>query len=89
MGITSNPTLWNSVSGCRLALPAYRGIVVAQMHLQSNCNSSMLATAPQFPDIEIPNVDIWKFLFERQKEFPNNKGYPDYIPHVIPWADDV
>lgn len=28
-----------------------------------------------YPDIDIPDVDIWTFLFERKdKEYPDDKG---------------
>ena len=34
----------------------------------------MPAKSP-YDDIEIPNVDIWSFLFERKdKEYPDDKG---------------
>ena len=34
-----------------------------------------MPTKSIFPDIDIPDVGIWDFLFERkQKDFPDDKG---------------
>jgi hypothetical protein len=34
-------------------------------------------TSGSFPDIDIPNVDVWGLLFERKdKDFPDDKGQP-------------
>jgi hypothetical protein len=34
----------------------------------------MVSKSP-FPDIDIPDTDIWGFLFERaDRSFPDNKG---------------
>jgi hypothetical protein len=34
-----------------------------------------MPTQSTFPNLEIPNVDLWAFLFERKdKPYPDNKG---------------
>jgi hypothetical protein len=34
-----------------------------------------MPTGSLYPDIDIPNVDLWTFLFERKdREFPDDKG---------------
>ena len=33
----------------------------------------MPVTSP-YPEAEIPNVDIWSFLFEREKDFVDSHG---------------
>jgi hypothetical protein len=36
---------------------------------------SKMPISSSYPQIEIPNVDIWDFLFERKdKPYPNEKG---------------
>lgn len=35
------------------------------------------------PRIDVPNVDIWTFLFERKdKAFPNDKSMHDHSPLI-------
>jgi len=39
----------------------------------------MPAKSP-FPDIEIPNVDLWGLMFERkEKDFPDSKGTQNFM----------
>ena len=36
-----------------------------------------MPTQSSYPKLEIPNIDIWTFLFERtpeEREFPEDKG---------------
>lgn len=34
-----------------------------------------------YPPLDIPNVDIWRFLFERQdREYPDDKGSQPTYP---------
>ena len=34
-----------------------------------------MPTESQYPRIDVPNVDLWTFLFERKdKPFPDDKG---------------
>jgi 4-coumarate--CoA ligase len=33
-----------------------------------------MASESPYPPIDVPNIDIWEFLFERKKDFPVDKG---------------
>lgn len=34
-----------------------------------------MPTKSSYPSVDIPNVDLWKFLFERKdRQFPDDKG---------------
>lgn len=34
-----------------------------------------------YPPLDFPNVDLWRFLFERQdREYPDNKGFQPAYP---------
>lgn len=36
------------------------------------------------PPLKIPNVDLWRFLFERQdREYPDNKGSQPVYPSPV------
>ncbi|TVY82768.1 putative 4-coumarate--CoA ligase [Lachnellula suecica] len=40
-----------------------------------------MPTKSRFPDIDVPNVDLWTFLFERKsKPFPDDKGMFSLFP---------
>jgi 4-coumarate--CoA ligase len=33
-----------------------------------------MATESPFPDVDIPEIDLWDFLFEQEKTFPDDRG---------------
>lgn len=36
-----------------------------------------MPTPSSFPDVEIPNVDLWGFMFDRKRDFADDQGtYP-------------
>jgi hypothetical protein len=44
-----------------------------------------MPTDSTYPRIDIPNIDLWAFLFERKdKEFPDDKGtlHLAYYPNI-------
>ena len=42
-----------------------------------------MPTKSPYPDVEIPNIDLWTFLFERKdRPYPEDKGqYSKMIRH--------
>lgn len=52
-----------------------RGYLVLNVwSLHKSHFTSTMPTPSSFPDIEIPNVDLWDLMFERDRDFPNDKG---------------
>lgn len=42
-----------------------------------------MPTASSYPSFEVPNADLWGFLFERKdREYPDDKGKP--LTHIPP-----
>jgi hypothetical protein len=40
-----------------------------------------MPTESSYPKLDIPNVDLWAFLFERKdREFPDDKGMQFPLP---------
>ena len=39
-----------------------------------NLSLASMATHSEYAPIDIPNIDVWNLLFERQTEFPGSKG---------------
>lgn len=33
-----------------------------------------MPTKSSFPDVEIPNLDLWAFMFNQKKDFPDDQG---------------
>lgn len=33
-----------------------------------------MATRSPYPDIEIPNVDLWALMFDQPRDFPDSQG---------------
>jgi len=33
-----------------------------------------MATESPFPPVVIPEVDIWEFLFEQERDYPDERG---------------
>lgn len=48
-----------------------------------------MTTESQYPPVEIPDVDLWRFLFERETPFPEDTGTPSLIPSSIRGLTDA
>lgn len=33
-----------------------------------------MPTKSSFPDVEIPPLDLWRFMFEQKRDFPDDQG---------------
>lgn len=61
------------------SLPFLPLSVVSPFHLHSSVTAAMPTSSP-YPSIDVPNLDIWAFLFERKdKPYPDDKGRPKVI----------
>jgi hypothetical protein len=55
-----------------LGLPAYRR---HQPRVLLDLNPADMPTESTYPKLDIPDVDLWTFLFERKdREYPDDKG---------------
>ena len=48
-----------------------------------------MTTESPYPSVEIPNVDLWGFFFERKTPFPEDKGTVHESWTGIHYVNDV
>lgn len=50
-----------------------------------------MPTKSPFPDIQIPNVDLWGLMFEEPRDFANSQGerFSLFYLLLIPWTQKV
>lgn len=55
--------------------PPTLALVVASEQQRYTCVPSAMPSASLYPTVDIPDVDLWTFLFERkEKPFPDDHG---------------
>lgn len=59
-------------------------LFLSDLSISWNVTSAAMPTKSLYPPIDIPNVDLWTFLFERKdRPFPDDKSWsPPALPEL-------